>query len=622
MKKRNLKMNSPTMTSEQLTPKMSPISLCLDDPKNSSAFQTLLASPTKLNLDNAGGFYSTSLSKLNDYARSGRSRDRRGSETFRSLSPIRFNLSTSNNNNNNSSGPKMLKAEYLTQKKTNLPLLSTLLKSANSSNDQNRKPANKGTNFDNSTLIKETLEQIQQQQRNLKKSTQTKKKPVKKENEIIDTVNAPMTNNTKLKEDNADDTILSDKMAELSLRSNSIVSGGSTLGNDYSGEIELKKRQDNEKDIFQENNRVISTSSTVFNTSSPQIDTLNGFQQVNVENFPVDKNGFIDMNTHQKFARNPHNMNSNGGNVTSPTLNNKQSNRFSFISSTSTDYELLFDQQGHPIAHGNTTGQPIAPYAAASMHNSQSPNLYPESSVSNSNSNARSAQEIETSKLDLKIKYLEVEIQELKLQNEKLINSMNSSRATEDTLLIELFKQKTGISDENSIADSNADVESVSARKSKSMEKKVRLLEKKFDDYKKVLEKLNYIDQNMSIEDSIAQDISDFKRRSNSRKSKRSTPRLPKVSRISRISSVELRRIEENSDYSSLVVNGKEQLSSEEEIINDYEDACFENSDEDRTDGIDYHADDEKEMRSQKDTIQLIKRNSKRGLQLHLQIQK
>lgn len=613
------------MTSEHLTPKMSPISLCLDDPKNSSAFQTLLASPTKLNLDNSGGFYSTSLSKLNDYARSGRSRDRRGSETFRSLSPIRFNLSTSNNNNNNSSGPKMLKAEYLTQKKTNLPLLSTLLKSANSSNDQNRKPANKGTNFDNSTLIKETLEQIQQQQRNLKKSTQTKKKPIKKENERIDTGNiAIINNNNQLKEDNMKDVVLSEKMTELPLRSNSIVSGGSTLGNDYSGEIELKKRQDSEKDIFSENNRVISTSSTVFNSSSPQIDTLNGFQHVNVENFPVDKNGFIDMNTHQKFARNPHNMNSNGGNVTSPTFNNKQSNRFSFISSTSTDYELLFDQQGHPIAHGSTTGQPIAQYAeTGSIHNSQSPNLYQESSVSNSNSNVRSAQEMETSKLDLKIKYLEVEIQELKLQNEKLINSMNSSRATEDTLLIELLKQKTGISDENSIADSNLDADSVSARKSKSMEKKVRLLEKKFDDYKKVLEKLNYIDQNMSIEDSITQDMPNFKRRTNSRKLKRSTLRLPKVSRISRISSVELRRIEENSDYSSLVVNGKEQSSSEEEeIINDYEDVCFENSDEEHTDAIEYHADDENENRSQKDTIQLIKRNSKRGLQLHLQIQK
>ncbi|KAG0668950.1 hypothetical protein C6P45_004231 [Maudiozyma exigua] len=611
------------MTSEQLTPKMSPIALCLDDPKNSSAFQSLLASPTKLNLDSTGGFYSTSLSKLNDYARSGRSRDRRGSDTFRSLSPIRFNLSTSNNNNNNISGPKMLKAEYLTQKKTNLPLLSTLLKSANSSSDQNRKPSNKNANFDNSTLIKETLEQIQQQQRNLKKSTETKKKTIKKENEKIDACTSTANNNGKIREDNMCDIPPPEKIVELSLRSNSIVSGGSTLGNDFTPEIDVRKRQDNTKDIFSENGRVMSASSTVFHTGSPQIDTLNEFQTLNVENFPTDTNGFIDMSTHQKFARNPHNMNSNGGNITSPTFNNKPGNRFSFISSTSTDYELLFDQNGHPIAQGNINGQPNASYAAVSLHSTQSPNLYTESSVSNSNSNARSAQEIETSKLDLKIKYLEVEIQELRLQNEKLINSMNSNRATEDTLLMELLKQKTSISDEKSIADSNFDMESISARKNKSMEKKVKLLEKKFDDYKKVLEKLNYIDQNISIEDSMNQDVSQFKRKTNSRRSKRSTLRLPKVSRISRISSVDLRRIEENSDYSSLVVNGKEHSSSsEEEIINDYEDVCFENSDEDHTDAAEYQADDENESRSQKDTIKLIKRNSKRGLQLHLPIQK
>ncbi|SMN19729.1 similar to Saccharomyces cerevisiae YLR190W MMR1 Phosphorylated protein of the mitochondrial outer membrane, localizes only to mitochondria of the bud [Maudiozyma saulgeensis] len=615
-------MNSPNMRSEQLTPKMSPISLCLDDPKNSSAFQSLLASPTKLNLDNTSGFYSTSLSKLNDYARSGRSRERRDSETFRSISPIRFNLATSNNNNN-ALGPKMLKSEYLTQKKTNLPLLSTLLKSAASTKDTNRKSATTNATSsssinitDNSMLIRETLDQIQQQQKNLQKFNKTKTKTSKTTKKTVETQLSD-TNEMNIKENTTTEPVISNKLAELSLRSNSIVSGGSTLENEYSGEIEVKKRNEREKDISFEKDRVVSNTSTMFHSQIQNNDTSTDFSSLNVESFPIDKNGFIDMNTHQKYSRNPHNISSNGGNINSPTLNNKQNNRFSFISSTSTDYEFLFDQQAVPNVHGPQTINSQQP--PPNHHQPQFP--YSQSSVSNSNSNVRSAQEMETSKLDLKIKYLEIEIQELKLQNEKLVNSMNVNRTTEDNLLIELLRQKTGVSEENSIADSNSEFGSTTTRKNRSMEKKVKMLEKKFEDYKKVLEKLNYIDQNMSIEDSTPVDIPDFKRRT--RKSKRNTLRLPKVSRISRISSIDLRRIEENSDYSSLVISSKNNVSSnEEDLIDEYEEGCFDNSDLDEGDALEYEADDEKESHPLNRSIQLIKKNSKRGLQLHLPIQK
>jgi len=615
------------MRSEQLTPKMSPIALCLDDPKNSSAFQSLLSSPTKLNLDNSSGFYSTSLSKLNDYARSGRSRERRGSETFRSISPIRFNLSTSNNNNNNNNnmGPKMLKSEYLTQKKTNLPLLSTLLKSAASTKDNNGKPAattvttksssSSNTITDNSMLIRETLEQIQQQQKNLQKlnKTKTKKSKSSKNNIQIQVLD---TNVINIKDNNIPEPIVPDKLVELSLRSNSIVSGGSTLENEHGGEIEVKKRNDEEKDILSEKDRVVSNTSTVFHSQIHNNDTPNDFSLLNVENFPIDKNGFIDMNTHQKYSRNPHNIGSNGGNISSPTLNNKPGNRFSFISSTSTDYEFLFDQQAVPSVHG-----PPAINSQHLHHHHQQQFPYSQSSVSNSNSNLRSAQEMDTSKLDLKIKYLEIEIQELKLQNEKLVNSMNVNRTTEDNLLIELLRQKTGASEDNSIADSNSETGSTTTKKNRSMEKKVKMLEKKFDDYKKVLEKLNYIDQNISIEDSAPVDIPNFKRRT--RKPKRNTLRLPKVSRISRISSVDLRRIEENSDYSSLVISSKNNASSnEEDLIEEYEEGSFDNSDSDEGDALEYEADDEKESYPLKGHIQLIKRNPKKGLQLHIPIQK
>ena len=611
-------MNSPNMRSEQLTPKMSPIALCLDDPNNSSAFQTLLSSPTKLKLDGSSGFYTTSLSKLNDYTRSGRSRERRNSETFRSISPIRFNMATSNNNTN-PSGPKMLKSEYLTQKKTNLPLLSTLLQSASATTINKTAKSSTSGIADNSKSIRETLEQIQQQQKNFQKLQSKNEKKANEADCAVQTeteqeVAVAMTTSTS-------SGTASDKLGPSNARSSSVVSGGSTLGNE-STEILVRKRPERTKMADLNKDRVASTASSAIPLRQQPPASPADYQQVNVDNFPTDNNGFVDLNSHQKFARNPSNFGPNSAVASSPNLNNKQSNRFSFMSSTSTDYEYLFDQQAVPTIHSAQT----APNHHHHNHPTSQSNIdhhfiSSQSSVSNSNSNLLSAQEIETSKLDLKIKYLEIEIQELRLQNERLIDSMNNNRSTEDQLLMELLRQKTNNSESNSVVESVSENGSVVNKKTRSMEKKVKLLEKQFDSYKKVLEKLSYIDQTVPIEDSVSLQTKSVLRRP--RKTKRSSLRIPKVSRISRISSKDLRRIEENSDYSSLLISSKDNISSnEEEIIDVYSEAEFENSDIDEGDAAEYEADDENDCSIMTGSIRVEKRNAKRGLQLPMQIQK
>lgn len=597
-------MNSPNMRSEQFTPKMSPITLCLDDRSNSAAFQALLSSPTKLQLDNSG-FYSTSLSKLNDYTRSGRGRERRNSETFRSLSPIRFNLSTSNNNSNNI-GPKMLKSEYLTQTKTNLPLLSTLLKSAATS--KTNTPSN---NIENNRSIKETLEQMQQQQQKDIKNLQNNKGSgndidIKKIEKVEVEIEIPQKVQNVVKIIDSKDTIVPEKGNHNSFKTCSVVSGGSTLGNVYSGDLDIKKGAFRNNMIDHSKDRVLSSSSTVF--SNTQNDSPNDYPPVNIDNLPTDKNGFVDLNTNQSFGRTHNYMNSSAANI-----HNKQNNRFSFISSTSTDYDFLFDQQTTANFHGTDNGS----------HQQQQQSAL-SSQFSDSSSNIRTTQDMESFKLDSKIKYLEVEIQELKLQNERLINSINSNRTAEDKLLIELLRQKTYSTENNYIPAYKPEHGSTANKKSRSMEKKVNLLEKQFDNYKKVLQKLNYIDQKSPVE--FASSQKETKARKTTTRSKRAslrTPKVPRISRISRITSKDLRRIEENSDYSTILISRKAQMASNRENLTDeYEDGFIASDEDDEGDTIEYEADDEKDNNLNEENSPKEKKNYKKGFKLPLQIQK
>lgn len=149
-------MNSPPLKPEQLSPTLSPMAFSLDDPSNGNGFSHLLASPTKLKLDsgcggpnmnNNGGsnghslIYRTSLSKLSELSRTGRSRQRSNSETLCSNSPIRFQLFNN--------APKMLKPEFMSQQPSTLPLLSTLMKqSATGMASNSNKEAKKSSSRD------------------------------------------------------------------------------------------------------------------------------------------------------------------------------------------------------------------------------------------------------------------------------------------------------------------------------------------------------------------------------------------------------------------------------------------------------------------------------------------
>ena len=197
-------MYSPILKPEQHSPMMSPMAFHLDENNGSNNIQNLLLSPTKLKLDSVGNssVYRTSLSKLNELTRNGRSRQRRNSDTLRSNSPIRFPLL-------NNLAPKMLKPEYINSQTSSLPLLSALMKqtantssnSANNSNSNYQLDASRQSNNTNDTnsnpffsrmSIKETLEQLNIHKQMQKKNTQEREQVVQ-----VGTVNnsdiTPMT---------------------------------------------------------------------------------------------------------------------------------------------------------------------------------------------------------------------------------------------------------------------------------------------------------------------------------------------------------------------------------------------------------------------------------------------
>lgn len=131
----------------------------------------------------------------------------------------------------------------------------------------------------------------------------------------------------------------------------------------------------------------------------------------------------------------------------------------------------------------------------------------------------------ETAKLDHRIKQLEVEIEEMKLQNEKLIQSITTSRTVEDIFVLDAI---------NEIRLSKQEAQ-------KGMQLKVMQLEKKVESYKKVMKTLG--------DSPVKKPISKDKRSKYPMAENTQVSTLRK--RISRISSTELRKIEEQSSSSS-----------------------------------------------------------------------
>ncbi|QHS74916.1 Mmr1p [Saccharomyces paradoxus] len=485
-------MNSPTMKSEQLTPKLSPMSFCLDDQKNAGTFQNLLNSPTKLKLDTGSIgnslLYPTSLSKLSELSRNGRSKQRRGSDTMRSVSPIRFQFL------NNT--PKMLKPEYLSQTTNNLPLLSALLKNGKKTTSEGQSPNPDPLNIEKN-IIKQSIKDKLEQLRSSESVTQVQKKDRKPASlEVKDCVEEPILRK------NREGSVTSCVPASVIPLENTIGHG-------------MQKVED-------KGHRVISSGST--QCLSTEVSELP--KDLNLDNLPTDNNGFVQYGL----------------------KGNNNNNRYSFISSTSTDYEPeWYDGQQHISLH------------MPSMTNTEE-------------ANSR-----DKSNLDIKIKQLELEITELKLQNEKLLHSMTTNRYIEERFMLEVMK----------------DPSIQTQRSQRDIERKVKQLEKKFFNCKKVLKKLTESPPVVATSTS---------------KTDGSSARIPcPKTRLARVSVLDLKKIEEQPDSSSGI------SSEEDHLTNDDTDANI-------TEELNI-AFEEEPIPVLSTTASMQSGESKRGFQLNLPVQ-
>lgn len=442
-------MNSPPLRPEQLSPVLSPIAFSLDDPNHrNSGFQHLLASPTKLKLDkgvnghtnNNGAnngqslIYRTSLSKLSELSRSGRSRQRSNSDSLRSASPIRFQLFNN--------APKMLKPEYISQQTPSLPLLSTLMKNSATGIPSSTKQESKNNHTEPTAMmsIRQTLEKLQRDQRQAERQKVTSEE--RRQEETANVSRQPVS------------------FTEPQISTERKVSESTSA---TSGTTLCDKRQDpNETVKFgpsrhktSEEVRLVSNSSLASSTVSIDFNELP--KDIDLEALATDKNGFAHSDDFK-------------------------SNRCSFISSTSTDYDA------------DWCNQQVVPHE-------------------------------ETAKLDYRIKQLEVEIAELKLQNEKLIHSITASRTVEDMFMLDALKE----------------IRASKKEAQRGMERKVKQLEKKVENYRKAIKtrgdspckEIASKDKRVSYPAGENVEMSTLKRR------------------IARISSLELRKIDEQGDSTS-----------------------------------------------------------------------
>lgn len=489
-------MNSPPLRPEQLSPKLSPVAFSLDDPHNSSAgannFQHLLASPTKLSLDsgsngnNSSGagnslIYRTSLSKLSELSRRGRSRQRSNSDTLRSASPIR--LQFFNN------APKMLKPEYVSQQPSGIPLLSALIGNNTAGSQASRLGIretlgmfHKGVSNDS----RASQEQSQQRQRQTQEpGLQPRQQsdgsvrvpsdatlndeadnPIRLQDEISNTNNNNKSNKNINNDNHANEINNTDSNEKLQNQTHGeITTTATTTATDADGTLKRKPSSPRENP----GTRMASNSSVASSTMTVNFNDMS--KEMELDPLPTDKNGFVE-------------------------LVDGKSNRCSFISSSSTDFDP--DWYSHQQTHLSE----------------------------------------ETTKLDYRIKQLELEIDELKLQNEKLISSITTSRTVEDKFMLDALKE----------------IRFSKQKAQRGMERKVKQLEKKVENYRTVLKTIGDSPLQPHLYPQLPYgQISAFSESPRTQNTKR---------RIARISSTELRRIEEHSDSSC---SSSSSSSSEEE---------------------------------------------------------
>lgn len=344
----------------------------------------------------------------------------------------------------------------MSQQPSALPLLSTLMKqSAASSVSGNTAIPSTQSDIATKLGIRETLEQLQKEQKELQRKEDEKKKQKLKEEQTKQVQQLKKSTRQPEKPENqckADQRKVSEAGSATS---------GATLYDKSCDPNETFKRRPNKNNndimAFEEvpDVRVISHSSTISSTMTVDLNDIS--KEMDIDLLPTDKNGFVH-------------------------FGESKSNRCSFISSSSTDFDADWCNQQQ-------------------VRNQE-----------------------ETSKLDYRIKQLELEIDELKLQNEKLIQSITTSRTVEDKFMFDALKE----------------IRATKQKAQRGMERKVQHLEKKVKNYRKVMK---------SLDDTPAITAAPT-RSSPSYTAGDSSIVFSSRRRIARISSLELRKIEEQRDSS------------------------------------------------------------------------
>lgn len=536
-------MNSPSkfFKAEQLTPSSSPTSLSLDDSSNlgyTPSFVTLLASPTRFKLseamalptfssssfnnnsnnkNNNGQVLTTSLSKVKTYKKGTTHMDQKNHDLsygiFKEQS-FPNNNSSSGTKTNKNTNSTMFKEEFVSNYSP-LPLFSTLLKIGGSLNETNKgqRKENNRTNItsnlkDNNNNINPLLDC------NLSKlSIKETLEKIRKHHQQLNITNNTITNN------NIHTTATRRYPQKFNIESNNTIATTSPLPAYNNNKFTMKNiNSENAYDDFIATNLqpmegllAPPLELHVAQKLAPNNSTTNSSQQL------IDDK--ITFNSSTVYP--DHVFSENGLNAADSVLKypNQSNNRYSFISSTSTDYDTFdFVEQLSPMIKSRSIAD-INEYET----------------------------KLESSKLDLKIKQLEVEINELKLQNIKLINSLTVDKAGQFQNMSPIKQTSSTTSQRNSMDLQAQRIDG--SDETTRLRNKVKELEKRIDSYKRTISKYQH---NCKLVDP-------------SKKKRLNGDNFHH--RISRLSSTQLKRFEETTDPSSSFCSEDEGEDSMEESI-------------------------------------------------------
>ncbi|SCU96257.1 LANO_0E12992g1_1 [Lachancea nothofagi CBS 11611] len=389
-------MNTPPMSAEQLTPKMSPIMMHLDDNLSSS-----LTNPSFMHLDDNKkasypAAYRTSLSKLTERKSRGRTADpKTPNKILRSNSPIRAMLNNA---------PKMLKPEYMS--------VSRLL------NNTRGVPVAPATTpsmiLTSSKLIFKNVSQQPHQQ-----SNKEQEQPPVHFNEKPEPVSQPKAHNKHSKGLSNTSTVINGATACESQVICAPQSKPETIP-----EVKLAEPR-----VKTPGYRFPSATSTA--SSGSTLDFKEFPESLNFEVAAIDKDEFV-------LAT--------------------QSKRSSYMSSV-----------------GSTNDDDLNGWFAQSTDERQVATL----NISDAQNNRQHVDTLrertfQTEHFSLRAKQLELQIAELRLQNEQLRHTMTAHRTVQDKCMFDALH----------------DVQREKENAYRDMDRKTKQLEKQIDNYRRVIKKL------------------------------------------------------------------------------------------------------------------------------------